>query len=344
MNLYNRIISSCGTAVRCVALAALAAAGVGAMSDAQAATSEHRQAGAATSTLDFDKTFHHGMATVHGMRLHYVEGGTGRPVLLVPGWPESWYAWRDVMPALVASGHHVVALDPRGMGDSDHPESGYDTKTVAADLHEFVDSMHLAAHGKVDVVAHDVGAWIAYAYASDWPADVGRLALLEAAIVGVSPPAPAGIPSDAANVRTWHFAFNRLPDLPEMLVAGHEREYLGWLFAKKSAKPWAFTPAVLDEYTRDFTQPGGVRTAFAYYRAAFDDASIAANRERARRPLDMPVLAIGGQFGVGDALRDTLRSVAPDLRGSVLPGCGHFVMEECPDDVLGQLEPFLRAP
>lgn len=288
-----------------------------------------------------DAGLRHGMVTVRGVRLHYVEGGSGRPVLLVPGWPESWYAWRDVMPGLIAAGRRVIAVDPRGMGDSDHPESGYDATTVAADLHEFVEQLQLNKGGGLDVVGHDVGAWIAFAYAADWPGDVRRLGLMEAAILGVSPPAPAGVPSDAANIRTWHFAFNRLPDLPEMLVQGHERDYLAWLFKQKSARPWVFTPEVLSEYTRVFAQPGGVRTAFSYYRAGFAETALAANRLRASKGLAMPVLTVGGQGGVGSMLHDSMRGVATDLRGVVIPDCGHFVMEECPAQVVAQLNAFL---
>jgi pimeloyl-ACP methyl ester carboxylesterase len=291
----------------------------------------------------FHQVFHDGAVVVNGVRLHYVEGGRGDPILLVPGWPQSWYAWRFIMPTLVAAGHRVVAVDLRGMGDSDHPQDGYDGRTVARDLHEFVAALDLAKGGKLTVAAHDVGAWMGYAYAADWPGDVHRLVLMEAALPGITPPAPAGIASDAANTRTWHFAFNRLPDLPELLVQGHERAYLGWLFAQKSARPWVFTPQALDEYERVFVQPGGARSAFAYYRAAFGDAGLRQNRERAERMLELPVLTVGGQHGVGDLLRDTMQAVARDVRGVQIADCGHFVLEECPEEVSDELLRFVRT-
>jgi len=306
----------------------------------------HAQVGAPKTPVyqaeAFRKTFHDGVAVVDGTRIHYVEGGHGSPLLLVPGWPESWYAWRLVMPALAASGHHVVAIDPRGMGDSDHPETGYDARTAASDLHGLVTALGLATSGPIDVAAHDVGSWLAYAYAADYPADVRKLAVFEAALAGITPPAPAGTPDDAVNLKTWHFAFNRLPDLPEMLVQGHERAYLAWLFNQKARKPWVFTPEVIDEYTRVFTRPGGARAAFSYYREAFGEAGIAQNRERARKKLQMPVLAVGGQYGVGDALQNTMKLAAADVSGTVLPGCGHFVLEECPIEVTTQLETFFK--
>ena len=116
--------------------------------------------------------FRRDTVTVKGVRLHAVEGGSGTPILLLPGWPQSWYAWRYVMPLLIGAGRHVIALDPRGMGDSDRPAAGYDMRTVAAELHDFVAALGLTADGPVDVVGHDVGTWIGYAYAVEWPGDV----------------------------------------------------------------------------------------------------------------------------------------------------------------------------
>ena len=164
--------------------------------------------------------FRHGTASVAGVRLHFVEGGEGAPILLLPGWPQSWYVWRYVMPLLASAGRRVIALDPRGMGDSDRPASGYDMRTVAAEIHGFVEALGLTASAALDVVGHDVGTWIGYAYAADWPSDVRRLALFDARLPGVSPPPAAGIPSEDLNLKTWHFAFNRLDDLPEILLAG----------------------------------------------------------------------------------------------------------------------------
>lgn len=294
----------------------------------------------------FDTSLHHGVAFVNGVRLHYVEGGMearGDPILLVPGWPESWYAWRFVMPKLVAAGHRVIALDLRGMGDSDHPMDGYDSQTIAADIHAFVESQGLAREGRLHVASHDVGAWMAYAHAADWPRDLRTLTVMEAALPGITPPAPAGIPGDDANMRSWHFAFNRLPDLPELLVQGHERAYLQWLFAQKSAQGYVFTPEALDEYVRVFAQPGGARAAFSYYRAAFGDSGLRQNRLRAATRLAMPVLAVGGQYSVGEGMLNTMKLVAADARGVTIPGAGHFVLEESPSEVAQAILKFVSA-
>ncbi|WP_235443041.1 alpha/beta fold hydrolase [Caballeronia mineralivorans] len=285
----------------------------------------------------FREIFRDGSAAVKGVRLHYVEGGSGAPVLLIPGWPQSWYAWRYIMPLLVAAGRRVIALDPRGMGDSDHPSSGYDMTSVAADVHDFVRTLGLNEMGPIDVVGHDVGTWISYAYASDWPTDVKRLAVLDAALPGITPPAAPGIPSAEANVRSWHFAFNRLDDLPEILIQGRERAFLTWLFKAKSVNTWTIGPSDLDEYVRVNEAPGALRSALAFYRAAFSVEGLARNRARAEKPLDVPVLALGAEAGVGEILFKTMQQVASNVHGGVIDHVGHYMPEECPRAVVDHL-------
>ena len=274
--------------------------------------------------------FHHDTVVIKGVRLHFVEGGSGTPILLLPGWPQSWYAWRYVMPLLAKAGRRVIALDPRGMGDSDRPASGYDMRTVAAELHGFVEALRLTANGPVDIVGHDLGTWIGYAYAAEWPGDVKRLAVFDAALPGITPPPPAGIPSAEANVRTWHLAFNRLDDLPEILLQGREREFLTWLFRAKSTRPWTITPADLGEYARVNAAPGATRAALSYYRQNLGTEGIARTRARAERKLAMPVLAVGAESGVGAVLIETMRLVATDVRGGVLVAVGHICPKKPP--------------
>jgi len=285
--------------------------------------------------------FHHDTVVIEGVRLHFVEGGSGTPILLLPGWPMSWYAWRYVMPLLAEAGRRVIALDPRGMGDSDRPASGYDMRTVATELHGFVEALKLAANGPVDIVGHDLGTWIGYAYAAEWPGDVKRLAVLDAALPGITPPPPAGIPSADANVKSWHLAFNRLDDLPEILLQGREREFLTWLFRVKSTRPWTTTPADLDEYVRVNAAPGATRAALSYQRHFLSPEGIAHSRERAERKLGMPVLAFGAESGVGAVLLDTMRLVATDVRGGVFAGCGHYMPDEAPRAVAEQIIKFM---
>lgn len=278
----------------------------------------------------FWNNFHHGSTKVNGVRLHYVEGGHGRPILLIPGWPQSWYAWRLVMPLLAAQGRRVIAVDPRGMGDSDRPPSGYDMNTAATDLHEFAHALGLLAHGPIDVAGHDIGTWIGHAYATEWPGDVRRLAVFDAALPGITPPAPAGIASEEANLKTWHFPFNRLDDLPEILLQGHERAFLSYLFHTKAVNRWSIGAADLDEYERVFSAPGAIRAALSYYRVAFSADGLAQSRTRGEKRLTMPILALGAEHGVRDVLLNTLRTIANDVRGHVVENCGHYMPEEVP--------------
>ncbi|MGA7994603.1 MAG: alpha/beta fold hydrolase, partial [Bradyrhizobium sp.] len=260
-----------------------------------------------------DQIEHH-VAKIDGTRFHYVTAGTGDPVLLIPGWPESWIAWRKVLPLLVSAGRRVVVLDPRGFGESDKPAGGYDLDTAARDLHRFLEATSLTSSGGIDIVAHDVGTWIAHAHAVNYPADVRRLVLTESNIPGITAFA-GGLPSEAANLKSWQFAFNRLNDLPEILVQGHERDYLAWIFATKSTRSYAIEPAAIEEYTREYSAPGAMRAGFAWYRANFDAEGLAEAKVRAAKRLTMPVLALGGSDGVGDALRATVATLGDHVQG-----------------------------
>jgi pimeloyl-ACP methyl ester carboxylesterase len=309
-------------------------------------THDSVQTSAADTLPPFDPAtfwaqFHHDTVVIEGVRLHFVEGGSGPPILLLPGWPQSWYAWRYVMPLLAKVGRRVIALDPRGMGDSDRPASGYDMRTVAAELHGFVEALRLTANGPVDIVGHDMGTWIGYAFAAEWPGDVKRLAVFDAALPGITPPPPAGISSAEANVKTWHLAFNRLDDLPEILLQGRERELLAWLFRNKSVRPWTITPADLGEYVRVNAAPGATRAALSYQRHTLGSEGITHTRERAERKLAMPVLAVGAESGGGSTMLDTMRLVANDVRGAVFADCGHYVAEEAPRAVAEQIISFM---
>jgi pimeloyl-ACP methyl ester carboxylesterase len=283
----------------------------------------------------------HGTAMVNSLQLHYVEGGKGRPLLLIPGWPQSWYAWRLVMPRLIAAGRRVIAVDPRGMGDSDRPAHGYDLTTVAADMHCLAETLSLPSDGPIDVAGHDVGAWIAYAFASDWPSDVRRVAVLDALVPGLSAPR-MDLDVREGNLRSWHFPFNQLDDLPEALLVGREKTFLTWLFRAKSVRSWAFTAADIDEYARQMAAPGAIRAATAYYKAAFSAEGTAANRARAARPLDVPLLVLGAERGLGQTMVEALAPLARDVSGRTVPGCGHYMPEECPEEIAADLLAFFE--
>ncbi|WP_424882774.1 alpha/beta fold hydrolase [Streptomyces sp. SLBN-8D4] len=285
----------------------------------------------------FTDVFTSRLMEVNGLRLHTVTGGDGPALLLVGGWPQTWYAWRKVMPAL-ARRHTVVAVDSRGAGLSDKPDDGYDSGTLAADL---LALMAALGHDRFDVVGHDIGTWTAYALAADHPERVGRLAILEAVVPGLTPSPPFFGPA-AANLRLWQFGFNRLTDLNEELVRGRERLFFGWQFATKAALPTAIPAYAVDVYVDAIAaDPRALRASFAYYRAL--DETIAQNEQRSKTRLTLPVLALGGALWSGANAAQTMRLAADDVTEVVLDDCGHYPAEEQPARLAEILEDFLAA-
>jgi pimeloyl-ACP methyl ester carboxylesterase len=265
--------------------------------------------------------------------LHLVSAGQGPAVVLLHGFPQTWYEWRTLIP-LLAQRHRVIAPDLRGLGDSTRPESGYDKRTVAADiwalLHDVMGIERFA------VVGHDWGGPVAYALAAAHREAVSHLAILDVTIPG------DGSDSFASSQGRWHHGFHRTLDLPEALVRGRERIYLTWFLQSFAAHPGAIDATAIDEYVRCYAQPGAMRAGFAYYRATPQD--VAHNQaEIARGKLAMPVLALGGSesFGRRELVLESLRRVASDVQGGVLQGCGHFLPEEAPEELAERLLAFL---
>jgi pimeloyl-ACP methyl ester carboxylesterase len=244
-------------------------------------TNEQQQPTGTSLQID-NTTFSHHMAIVNGVQIHYVIGGHGDPVVLLHGWPETWYERRHVMPAL-ARNYTVIAPDLRGLGDSSKPLTGYDGKTVADDIFKLVTQLGFK---QIFLVGHDWGGQVAYSYAAAHPSDVRRLVILEAPLPGIAPFTNFDLTSGI-----WWFPFHLVPDLPEKLVAGKERLYLSWFYDHAYNKS-AINGADVSEYVRHYSTPGGMHAGFGYYRAYFDDVS--QNKGYAKTKLTMPVLALGG--------------------------------------------------
>ncbi|WP_327590246.1 alpha/beta hydrolase [Nonomuraea sp. NBC_00507] len=275
------------------------------------------------------------MADLDGLRLHYLIAGEGPLLVLLHGWPQTSHCWRRLIPAL--AGHFtVVAPDLRGYGRTDKPVTGYDKRTMAADIRALARSL---GHSTLVLAGHDRGARVAHRYALDHPGEVERLVVMD--IIPTREMWRRFDMTSGLASGTWHWTFHLQPDLPERLAGQDVRGYLGYFFEK-----WAVQRSRLDveEYVRAFEQPGALRAGFEDYRASFphdaqhDDADWDADRR-----LEMPVLALWGAAGLPSSVPvlDIWRDYALDVRGAEIPECGHFLAEEQPDAVLAHLSNFL---
>jgi pimeloyl-ACP methyl ester carboxylesterase len=304
-------------------------------SDASPAVSRGSATGAPGLPAGFQETFTSRYVDANGIRMHVVTGGDGPPVYLLGGWPQTWYAWRFVMPSL-ADQYKVVAIDPRGAGLSDKPQHGYDSATLAADVAALADAL---GHSTLAIVGHDIGMWTSYALAVDHPGLLERLVVVEAIIPGLSPSPPL-IGPGFINDFLWHFSFNRVQQVNEELVRGREAIYFGNQFATKSGSPGALSAESVEYYIAALREPDALRASFEYYRAI--DQIIDQNQTRRSRRLEIPVLAIGGGLSCQDGVEAEMRSVADDVTGLVIPDRGHFLPEEAPEELLAAVRAFLE--
>jgi pimeloyl-ACP methyl ester carboxylesterase len=283
----------------------------------------------------FTDTFMSRYIDAGDVRLHAVIGGDGPPLLLIHGWPQTWYAWRMLMPAL-AEDFEVIAVDQRGVGLSDKPKEGYDTATLANDVVGLMDAL---GHQRFALYGTDTGMPIAYALAADHPDRVERLVVSEAPLPGASPSPPLFLPPQL-NARLWHLTFNQLPaDVNEALVRGREHIFFGSEFAA-SAGTKQLPDETVEYYINTVaSDPEALRGSFEFYRAI--GTTSAQNAERKNRRLTMPVLAIGGAESGMEGVEATMKLVADDVQGVVLSGAAHWVAEQAPDELLAALIEFL---
>jgi pimeloyl-ACP methyl ester carboxylesterase len=291
--------------------------------------------GAPNLPAGFTDTFTSRYVDTGQLRLHAVTGGQGPPLLLVHGWPQTWYAWRMLMPAL-ARDFQVVAVDQRGIGLSDKPPDGYDTATLASDL---VALMTALGHRRFALYGTDVGMPIAYALAADHPERLERLVVSEAPLPGVTPSPPLFLPPPL-NARLWHLAFNQLPaEVNEALVRGREDIFFGAEFDASAGTNKLPEDAVRYYIDTLASDPDALRGSFGFYRAI--PTTTAQNQQRKTRRLSLSVLAIGGAESSGDMVGATMQLVADDVQTVVLAGSGHWVAEQAPEELLAALTTFL---
>jgi pimeloyl-ACP methyl ester carboxylesterase len=277
----------------------------------------------------------HRHAKVNGTELHYVAAGTGgSPVLLVHGFPETWWTFRKLIPLLAAS-HRVFAVDLRGFGDSDNGLGTYDSKTSAEDLHLLIDRLKV---GPVHLTGQDISGATVLRLAAAHPDDVLSFTAIEMGLPGFG----LEMLADVTHGGTWHIGVLAAPNIPEMLLAGREREFLGqFAFPALSATPGAITESDIDEFVRTYSRSDGWRGAIGLYRSMLQEGEEISALVAARK-LSMPVLAIGA--GGGEFTFTTMSQVASSqVRSVSLEGVGHYAALEAPDKVADALLDFFNA-
>ena len=286
----------------------------------------------------------HGTAQIQpGVRLHYVEAGAGpRTLVLLHGFPQTWWEWRHVIAPLAAQGWRVVAPDYRGAGASSKPQEGYDKRTMALDIFSLLRE-HLGVAEPVVIVGHDIGMMVAHAFASAYPTAVDRLVLMEAPLPGTTAYDELVATPRLRNAALWHFFFhNAENNLAELLTAGRERPYLQHFYERLAFDQGAIGPADLDVYASAYAAAGAMRAGLELYRA-FDrdgDDNRAALAKTGK--LAMPVLALGGASSFfAPVAAAMLGEVAVHVRVGTIPRCGHWIAEENPAVLLEELMRFL---
>jgi pimeloyl-ACP methyl ester carboxylesterase len=274
----------------------------------------------------------HHRVEVNGTTLHYVAAGTGgSPILLVHGFPETWWTFHKLIP-LLAADHRVYAVDLRGFGDSDTAPGAYDSATSAEDLHQLIEALDV---GPVHLTGQDISGATVFRLASTHPQDVLSLTAIEMGLPGFGLEALA----DATHGGAWHIGVLAAPGIPELLLAGREREFLGqYAFPAMTAVPDTFTEADIDEFARTYSRPGGWRGAAGLYRSMLREGP----EIEALPTLRMPVLAVGA--GGGAFTADTISQVASaGVTAITLDGVGHYVAMEAPDRLAKAIEDFVDA-
>ena len=276
--------------------------------------------------------FRHGHATVNGVRLHYVEGGHGAPLVLLPGWPRTWWEFHKVMPAL-AETRRVIAVDLRGMGDSATPDGGYDKKTMAADIAALARRL---GHEQIDVVGSDIGAMVAFSLAANHPTLVRRVALLDVAHPEQGWYQLPLLPQPTDTFHLWWFAFNQVRGLPEHLLAGKARTLVDYLCDLMLVNPDAVTRADRAIYAAAYDSPAAIRAGNGWYQTFGQDIA----DDSTYAPVTAPLLALANPAQY-DYLRTLLPTKGADVQVARIDNTGHYLVEEQPDAVRAHLTRFL---
>lgn len=276
----------------------------------------------------------HEYGQIGDLRMHWVSAGAGeRTVVLLHGWPQTWYQWRHLIPVL-AEQYRVIAPDLRGWGETERPAAGFDAGTVAADVGRLLDHLGVT---EADVIGHDWGVPVGYLLAASDRQRIRSLVLSEASIPG------AGGEELLNFSRSWNplwfFPFLATPDLPQQLLEGRQDEFFTWILQHMTATPEALTDADLAVYLDAYRDPDALRTTCGYYAETWTTAEQV--RTAAATPLDIPVLSVGGELSLGATMLTFVERLAPKAEGVVVPGSAHLIPEESPAEFADLVTRFL---
>lgn len=270
-------------------------------------------------------------ARVNGTRIHYVAGGSGEPLILLPGWPQTWWQARKIMP-LLARRYRVIVAELRGMGASDTPADGYDKKTMAEDIHRLI---HHLGYTSAFVAGHDIGSMVAFSLAANHPESVRKLALLEEPHPDEALYDFRLLPTDDQRAKhRWWFAFNQVANVPEALLEGRGRVLIDYLCTRNLRNPEAIDEQTREIYAAAYSRREGIRAANGWYQAFSRD--IEDGKKYA--PLEMPVAAL--YFTGHTDVLQSLATRATDVTPFEIPNSGHYLAEEQPDLVATHLTDF----
>ena len=278
---------------------------------------------------------------VNGITLHYVEGGEGEPLILLPGWPETWWEFHKIMPEL-AKHYRVITVDIRGMGDSSKPADGYDKKTMAADIFALAKKLRLEV---VNIAGHDIGAMIGYSFAANYPESIRSLVMMDVthpdeslySIKMISPPYNG---SGKHPINKWWFAFNQVDGLPEQFLAGRSRVLLDWIFDQQlSGISDLNTISERDRviYAAAYNDPDSIRAGNGWYKTWQQDIEESKNYT----PISTPTLALAGVLNYA-YLKQTVPKQATNAKIMEVPGSSHYIPEDKPKWVSQEILRFLK--
>ena len=283
---------------------------------------------AAAQVPPYPASFHALELPANGTTIHVRTGGNGPTVVLLHGYGESGDMWAPLAQSLMTD-HTVVVPDLRGMGLSAKPPGGFTKMNEAADIAAVLDALKIE---RADVVGHDIGNMVAFAFAEKFPDRVTRLVVIDAPIPGIGP-----WDEILKNPLLWHFRFGG-PDM-ERLVKGRERIYLDRFYNELSADPKSIDEATREHYARLYARPGNMHYAFEQFAAFNQDAKD--NKSFANKKLTMPILALGAEKSFGDQQAAIMRDVGTKVEGGIITGSGHWIMEEQPAQTVSKVRAFL---